>query len=47
MDSADARVAAGIPVVFRRFQEWSRGEQVARVRDRAVPAEAAVVQAVP
>lgn len=47
MDSADARVASGVPVVFRRFQEWSRGEQVARVRDRAVPAEAAVVQAMP
>ena len=43
MDSADARVAQGVPLAFRHFQEWSLGEKQARVRDRGVPAEAAVV----
>lgn len=48
MDSADALVARGLPMVFRRFREWPRGAaQQPQVREAAMPAEGAVVEPEP
>lgn len=44
MDAADASVARGIPMTFRRFRESPRGTKQYQVRDRGVPAEGAVVE---
>ncbi|WP_175008597.1 M23 family metallopeptidase [Cellulosimicrobium sp. TH-20] len=43
MDAADALVARGLPLVFRGFRERAR-DGSARVVDRGVPAEGAVVE---
>lgn len=47
MDHADLAVARGVPVAFRRFREWPRGGRRARVRDRGLPGEGAVVEPLP
>lgn len=46
MDSTDLTVARGVPMLFRRFREWTAGPRQAQTRDRAVPGEGAVVEAV-
>ena len=56
MDSPDLSVAQGVPMVFRSFREWTRnewarrpggrGDPEGRVRELAVPQEAAVVEPV-
>ena len=48
MDSPDLSVAQGVPMVFRRFTEWTRREgnradRVGQVRELAVPQEGSVV----
>ncbi|MFJ6569607.1 M23 family metallopeptidase [Streptomyces sp. NPDC091292] len=47
MDSADISVARGVPMLFRRFREWPSGPDRARIRERTVPQEEAVVQPLP
>ena len=47
MDGADARVARGLPLAFRRFREEVRGERAPAARDQAVPREGSVVEALP
>lgn len=47
MDSADLSVARGVPMLFRRFREWSSGARQVQTRNLAVPGEGAVVEAVP
>ncbi len=47
MDSSDLSVARGVPMRFRRFREWPSGPKRARVRERAVPGERAVVEPLP
>jgi hypothetical protein len=47
MDSPDLSVARGVPMLFRRFHEWPSGPERARVRERAVPGEGAVVKPFP
>jgi len=46
MDSADLSVARGVPMVFRRFREWSRTGTLG-VTERGIPAEGAVVEPLP
>jgi hypothetical protein len=43
MDSADLAVARGVPAEFRRFREHPRRGR-ARVRERGIPSEGAVVE---
>jgi hypothetical protein len=43
MDSADLSVARGLPMVFRDYREWRRGRTGSEVRNRGLPAEAAIV----
>jgi hypothetical protein len=45
MDSADLSIARGLPMTFRRFREWSAGAERFQVRERGMPAEGAVVEA--
>ncbi|MFF2852782.1 M23 family metallopeptidase [Streptomyces sp. NPDC058001] len=47
MDSADISVARGVPMLFRRFREWPSGPDKARIRERTVPQEEAVVEPLP
>ncbi|TDD54183.1 M23 family metallopeptidase [Kribbella antibiotica] len=44
-DSADLPTARGVPLVFRRFREWSAGSDQARAREHAVPGENAIIEA--
>ncbi|WP_051096198.1 M23 family metallopeptidase [Streptomyces sulphureus] len=44
MDAPDPVAARGVPVEFRRFREWPRGEAQARLTERGVPGEGAVVE---
>ena len=43
MDAADARVARGLPLVFRRFAEQAQGAREPLARERGIPGEGAVV----
>lgn len=45
MDSPDIAVARGLPLLFRRFREWSVGSQHPRDRVAGVPDEGSVVEA--
>ncbi|WP_344320844.1 M23 family metallopeptidase [Streptomyces macrosporus] len=47
MDGPDPSVARGVPMLFRRFREWPSGPKRARIRERAVPEEGAVVEPLP
>ncbi|HWM36860.1 MAG TPA: M23 family metallopeptidase [Streptomyces sp.] len=47
MDSSDLSVARGLPMLFRRFREWPSGPKQVRVRERAMPGEGVVVEALP
>lgn len=47
MDNSDLFVARGVPMLLGRFWEWPPGSAEARVRERAVPGEGAVVAPVP
>lgn len=47
MNSADLSVARGVPMLFRRFREWPDGPGRGRVRERAMPDEAVVVEPLP
>ena len=47
MDSPDAAVAQGVPMVFRRFREWRRGSDESHVRWLGLPEEDAVVEPLP
>jgi murein DD-endopeptidase MepM/ murein hydrolase activator NlpD len=47
MDGADPSVARGVPMLFRRFREWPADSDQARDRERAMPEENAVVEALP
>ena len=47
MDDADPSVARGVPMAFRRFREWPSGARQARIRERGMPEEGAVVEPLP
>ena len=47
MDSADLLRARGVPMVFRHFRESSRRGGKAELRDRWMPAESSIVEALP
>jgi hypothetical protein len=47
MDSADLSVARGVPMAFQRFREWPSGAKQFLVRERGMPGEGAVVEALP
>ncbi|SCK18703.1 Peptidase family M23 [Streptomyces sp. WMMB 322] len=47
MDSSDLPGARGVPMLFRRFREWSSGPHEHRVREWAIPGERVVVEALP
>jgi peptidase M23-like protein len=47
MDSPDLSVARGLPMAFRRFREWPSRTASPRLRDAGMPAENAVVEALP
>jgi murein DD-endopeptidase MepM/ murein hydrolase activator NlpD len=47
MDGADAAVAGGVPMAFRRFREQLRGASRFEVRESGLPQEGAVVEPVP
>lgn len=47
MDSLDLSVARGVPMAFRRFREWPRGEKQSRIRESGLPGEGAVVAPFP
>lgn len=44
MDSADLSVARGVPMLFRRYREWTSGPGKPRIAHLAVPGERAVVE---
>ena len=44
MDSADLSVARGLPMAFRHYAEWRRGDRRPEERETGIPAEAAIVE---
>jgi hypothetical protein len=47
MDKLDLPIASGVPMVFRRFREWTRGSKQPQVRESGIPAEGSVVEPLP
>jgi murein DD-endopeptidase MepM/ murein hydrolase activator NlpD len=47
MDSLDLSVARGLPITFRQFREWPRGEKDMQIRQLGMPGEGSVVEPLP
>jgi hypothetical protein len=47
MDSLDLSAARGVPIAFRSFREWRRGDREPVVQELGLPAERSVVEPLP